>query len=173
MSQQQTIHLSRRKLFQQAGLLGLTALATGSALPRALHAEETPPPPSDAAAPAETVDMDKVIAEKMGEGAITMEKVDADLPGTAENGALVRCPITVDHPMEPDNFIESVGIFVDNNPRPFVAKFNFSPSCGAAKFEVRMKMAKASDVRIIARSNKGALYGLKKKVIVAEGGCAG
>lgn len=156
MSQDNTVMTSRRGLFRKAGMLGLTALAVGAGLPREARAS-----------------VDKLVEEKMGTGSITMDKVSAELPDTAENGALVRCPVVVDHPMDPDNHIESVGIFVDNNPKPFVAKFNFTPACGKANFEFRMKMAKKSDVRIIARTNKGEMFGLVKTVNVAEGGCAG
>ena len=158
MSQEKLLPVSRRGLFRKAGALGLTALAAGvmTAAPRKAEAA-----------------VDALVAEKMGAGSVTIGKVQAALPETAENGALVRVPVTVDHPMDADNYIESVGIFVDNNPKPLVGVFSFTPACGKADFEVRMKMAKPSDVRIIARTNKGVLFGYVQKVNVAEGGCAG
>ncbi|MBF0428514.1 MAG: twin-arginine translocation signal domain-containing protein [Magnetococcales bacterium] len=126
---------------------------------------------ADAAAPAANID--EIISKDMGPGAIAMEKVKIDTPPKAENGALIRMPISVDHPMEEKNYISSLAIYVDNNPKPLVGRFEFTPASGKAEVELRIKMAKASQVRAIAKSNTGKLYGAVMTIEVAEGGCAG
>lgn len=159
--------VTRRTFFRTAGVLG-AAVATsglfGVPLSVAQAAEE-------AAAPA--VDMDALIAKQVGAGAIAMEKVTLDIPATAENAALVRMPVVVDHPMEAGNFIQTVSLFIDNNPNPFIAQFELTPETGKAALEFRARMAKSSKVRVVAKSNTGKLYGLVKEIQVAAGGCAG
>ncbi|MBF0143964.1 MAG: thiosulfate oxidation carrier protein SoxY [Magnetococcales bacterium] len=156
MRQLKKLALTRRGFFRGAGLAGMAVLAAGTGVPRRASAE-----------------VDALVAEHMGAGPIAMEKVTLSAPPTAENGTLVRIPIEVDHPMEANNFIQSLGIFVDNNPSPFVAKFDFTPEVGKIGLELRIKMAKASKVRVICKSNTGKLFGTIKEISVAEGGCAG
>ncbi|MBF0424277.1 MAG: thiosulfate oxidation carrier protein SoxY [Magnetococcales bacterium] len=147
---------SRRDFFLATGAVGLGAVAV-AALPRM----------------AEAADISAVIAEHVGPGTPAMEKVIVDVPEKAESGALVRLPIKVEHPMEPGNYVESITIFVEDNPKPLVGKFEFFPETGAADMEVRIKMAKASNVHVVAKTNSGKLFGVVKKIDVAEGGCAG
>nr|CRH06974.1 putative Thiosulfate-binding protein SoxY [Candidatus Magnetococcus massalia] len=156
MGSEGKLGVSRRSFFRTVGAAGLTAAALASS-------------PNQA----EAADVMAIVKEQMGSDSVTDGKVTVDVPDTAENGALVRVPIKVDHPMEPGNFIESVGIFVDSNPKPFVGKFDFAPELGAVEFEVRIKMAKTSNLRVVAKSNTGKLYQAVKKIKVAEGGCAG
>ncbi|MBF0622467.1 MAG: thiosulfate oxidation carrier protein SoxY [Magnetococcales bacterium] len=122
---------------------------------------------------AQASDINALISEKMGAGAIEEGKVQLKMKDKADNGALVRVPVKVDHPQEAGNYIESIGIFVDNNPRPAVAQFNLTPHSGKAEMEVRIKMAKSSAIRVIARTNSGKLYGATKNIEVAAGGCVG
>ncbi|MEO5352688.1 MAG: thiosulfate oxidation carrier protein SoxY [Magnetococcus sp. XQGC-1] len=159
--------VTRRTFFRQAGVLG-AAVATSGLLGVPFSSAQAA---EEAAAPA--VDMDALIAKQMGAGAIAMEKVTLDIPATAENAALVRMPVVVDHPMEANNFIQSIALFIDNNPTPFIAQFDLTPETGKAALEFRSRMAKTSKVRIVAKSNTGKLYGLVKEIQVAAGGCSG
>ncbi|MEG3640178.1 thiosulfate oxidation carrier protein SoxY [Magnetococcus sp. PR-3] len=149
--------VSRRGFFRTAGAVGLGAAAV-SAMPSASWAAG---------------DVMASIKEHMGSSDVMEGKVTLGSPDTAENGSLVRVPIKVDHAMEPGNYIETVGIFVDNNPAPFIGTFDFKPEVGLVEFEIRIKMAKTSPLRVIAKSNTGKLYAAVKKINVAEGGCAG
>lgn len=175
MTMDQKNAVTRRGFFRKAGVAGVAgvAMASGGFLGTPLrhaHAEEAPP---TGEIEESAVDMDKLIAEHVGAGSITMEKITLDIPGTAENAALVRMPIVVDHPMTSDNFIQTVALFIDNNPSPFIAQIDLTPGSGKAAVEFRVRMAKPSRVRVIAKNNAGKLYGIVKKIQVAAGGCAG
>ncbi len=166
MGMQQTNTLTRRKFLGALGATGAACVAAGYlGVPRLAEAADAP-----AEAP---VNVDELIAKEVGPGKVALEKVKIDTPARTENGALVRFPISVDHPMEADNYIAMLAIFVDANPKPLVGRFEFTPASGKAEVELRIKMAKASQVRAIAKSNKGALYGAVMTIEVAEGGCAG
>ncbi len=156
---EQKRELTRRSFFRTVGAAG-AAVAAGGML--------TAAPRSAQAGPVEDL-----ITDKMGSGPISMEKVKINTPPTAENAALVRLPVSVDHPMEAGNYIQSLAVFVDNNPNPFIAQFDFTPECGKVDTEFRIKMAKTSKVRAIAKTNTGKLYGFVKEITVAAGGCAG
>ncbi|MBF0098982.1 MAG: thiosulfate oxidation carrier protein SoxY [Magnetococcales bacterium] len=157
-------NVTRRGFFRTAGVLG-AAVAGSSLLGVSVLAH------ADDAAPA--VNIDELVAKQVGAGPIAMEKVGLDIPGTAENAALVRMPIVVDHPMEAGNFIQTVTLIIDNNPNPLIAQFELTPEAGKASLEFRARMAKSSKVRVIAKSNSGKLYGVVKEIQVAAGGCSG
>ncbi|MBF0623643.1 MAG: thiosulfate oxidation carrier protein SoxY [Magnetococcales bacterium] len=148
--------MTRRGFFCTAGAAGLSA-AVLVGIPGQARATGIP----------------ELIAETMGPGEPANERVIVDAPPKAENGSTVRIPVKVDHPMEADNYIAAVAIFVENNPNPLTARFEFLPAIGAVEFEVRIKMAKASPVRVVAKTNSGKLYQVIKQIEVAEGGCAG
>ncbi|MBF0628433.1 MAG: twin-arginine translocation signal domain-containing protein [Magnetococcales bacterium] len=156
--------LTRRKFLEAVGATGAVCVAAGLiGMPTLTEAAD---------APAAT-NIDELIAKELGAGPVALEKVKIDTPPKAENGALVRMPVSVDHPMEADNYIATLAIFVDDNPKPLVGKFDFTPAAGKVEVELRIKMAKASQIRAIAKTNKGKLYGAVMKLEVAEGGCAG
>ncbi|MBF0135594.1 MAG: twin-arginine translocation signal domain-containing protein [Magnetococcus sp. DMHC-1] len=149
-------NLSRRDFLLTAGVAGLCVVAMAT-LPQGANA----------------ADIQALIAEHAGAGTPAMEKVVLEAPEKAESGAAVQLGVKVNHPMEAGNYIESVSIFVEDNPKPFVGKFEFFPETGAIDMKIPVKMAKGSQVHVIAKSNSGKLYGVVKKVDVAEGGCAG
>lgn len=177
--------INRRTFFRHIGTVGMVAAAVGSSLtgrPRSVSAatdDDTPATidTTNTTNTATTTDtataIDTLIEEHLGTGPITLERVRIDIPPKAESGALVRMPVEVDHPMEPDHYVQSIALFVDNNPNPFIARIDLTPESGKASFECRIKMAQTSAIRAIAKTNTGTLYGIIKEVEVAEGGCAG
>lgn len=158
MSDTKKMTMTRRGFVRALGLTGLTAAAAGTGAMGLA---------GDASA-----DISVAIVDAMGQGELTEGKITLGTPNVAENAALVKVPVTVDHPQEAGNYIDRVGVFADNNPLPAVATFDFTPESGQVKFEIRIKMAKSSPLRVVARTNKGVMYVTKKDIKVAAGGCA-
>ncbi|OSM05195.1 thiosulfate oxidation carrier protein SoxY [Magnetofaba australis] len=153
------MQVTRRGLFKNAGLAAIAAGFVGA--------------PVGAARADEAKSMES-IKKYMGGDAITdSPAVKIDAPIIAENGAVVPIKVEVDHPMEAGNYIESIGVFVDNNPTPFAGKYVLSPANGKAYVSARLKIGKTSNVRAIARTNSGKLIGAVKEVKVTIGGCGG
>lgn len=101
-------------------------------------------------------------------------KVKLTAPTIAENGGAVPVTIEVDSPMTADDYIASVYLFVDHNPTPLASQFTFTPACGQAYIQERIKMAKTDNVRVIAKTNKGVLMAsAPREVKVTIGGCGG
>ena len=93
-------------------------------------------------------------------------KVKLKAPSIAENGAIV--PINVSTTL--DN-VESIMIFVENNPQPLSSGYKLSalsePSIGT-----RLKMGKTSNVMAAVKSGD-KIYTSTQEVKVTIGGCGG
>jgi len=67
--------------------------------------------------------------------------------------------------------VESMSIFVENNPNPLVAEF-LIPAGTDADVSTRLRMGKTSKVTAVVKAN-GKLYSASKEVKVTIGGCGG
>ncbi|MCK5876584.1 MAG: thiosulfate oxidation carrier protein SoxY [Candidatus Marithrix sp.] len=92
---------------------------------------------------------------------------DSEDPIVAQNGAVV--PVEVSASLEQ---VESITIIVENNPVPLISQFNFTEH-SVPWLKTRIKMATASDVIVIVKTQDGSLHSTRKSVTVAKGGCAG
>ncbi|MBF0187192.1 MAG: twin-arginine translocation signal domain-containing protein [Magnetococcales bacterium] len=155
MSQTNNTSLTRRGFIRGAGVAGVACVAAGTTVVRPAHASPA----------------DEIIAQEFGAGSASEGAVDIKTKPKAENGALVKIPVSIDHPMEAGNYIAKAGVIVDSNPKPLVASFEFEPEAGKVQFEVRIKMAKSSNIRVVAKTNSGKLLMGKTHIEVAEGGC--
>ncbi|MBF0448009.1 MAG: thiosulfate oxidation carrier protein SoxY [Magnetococcales bacterium] len=157
MSHSMETPISRRTLFSEAGRLSVAAALVGGfiKIPEA-HA-----------------DINDEIKKAMGSSDVDYNQVTIDAPIIAENGKVVPLKISVDHPMDANNYIESIALIIDNNPTPLIATFTLTPKNGKAQVATRVKMGKTSNVRAIARTNTGKLLGAISEVKVTIGGCGG
>ena len=88
-------------------------------------------------------------------------------PDIAENGAVVPVDVSSGIP----NTI-SIAVFVDKNPYPLSAAFNFANGA-LPDVAVRLKMGQTSIVRAVAKTADGKYYTASKEVKVTAGGCGG
>ncbi len=87
-------------------------------------------------------------------------------PDIAENGAVV--PVTVSTELAA---VETISIFVENNPTPLAAEF-ILPAGTQAKVSTRIRMGQTSRVTAVVKAG-GKLYSASKEVKVTIGGCGG
>lgn len=114
--------------------------------------------------------MMKLIGDrKPGEGSM----IKLDLPEIAENGNTVPMKFEIDSPMSAADYVKSVHVFAEGNPRPDVATFHFSPASGKAAASTRMRLAKTQNIVAVAEMSDGKVYMTKKEVKVTIGGCGG
>ena len=152
----ETTKVNRRRFIAMTGAVALVGLA-GTPIARADQ---------------KLVDeaMMKLIGDrKPGEGTM----ITIDLPEIAENGNTVPMKFAIESPMTPDNYVKSVHLFADGNPRPDVASFHFTPASGKAAASTRMRLAKTQNVVAVAEMSDGKVYMAKKAVKVTIGGCGG
>jgi len=99
-------------------------------------------------------------------GATESSSIEIKAPDIAENGAVVPVTATSNIPGT-----TSMAIFVEKNPSPLVANFEFLN--GAEPYiSTRIKMAKTSIVRVSVQAG-GKNYTSSREVKVTIGGCGG
>jgi len=95
---------------------------------------------------------------------IDSRKVTLILPKTAENGAAV--PISIKTTLEK---VESISIFVKDNPRPLTASFKI-PEGTIAKVSTRIRLAQSSTITVVIKVGD-KLYSQSQAINVTIGGC--
>jgi sulfur-oxidizing protein SoxY len=100
------------------------------------------------------------------DGAAESSDIVIKAPDIAENGAVVPVTATSNIPGT-----TSMAIFVEKNPSPLIADFEFSNGA-EAYISTRVKMAKTSIVRVSVRAG-GKNYTNSREVKVTIGGCGG
>ena len=99
-------------------------------------------------------------------GAVESKDIEIKAPEIAENGSVVPVEVTSKIPGT-----TSMAIFVEKNPTPMVASFEFL--AGAEPYiSTRIKMGQTSLVRVSVKAG-GKTYNATKEVKVTIGGCGG
>lgn len=88
-------------------------------------------------------------------------------PEIAENGAQVTVEVASNLPET-----QSISIFVEKNPMPLAATFNFANGA-LPQVRVPLKMAETSRVRAVIRTADGKRWHAQREIKVTLGGCAG
>ena len=92
------------------------------------------------------------------------DQVSLKIPPISQSG--VSVPAAVSTTLKQ---VESIILFVEENPNPMVAEYLFFGSA-IAYVSTRIKMNKSSLVHVIVKAN-GSYYGTSEKVTVKRGGC--
>ena len=69
--------------------------------------------------------------------------------------------------------VKAVTIIADKNPTPDVCVFHFTPACGRAQADTRMRLGVTQDVIAVAEMSNGDFYMTRAEVKVTIGGCGG
>ncbi len=110
--------------------------------------------------------LDEAMSASGFSGAVESKNIDIKVPEIAENASVVPVEVSSKIPGT-----TSMAIFVDKNPSPLIASFDFM--AGAEPFVLtRIKMAQTSMVRIVVKAG-GKTYMASKEVKVTVGGCGG
>lgn len=111
--------------------------------------------------------IDATLKQQFGDQILlTTPKIKLKLPRVAENGSVV--PITITSSI--DN-IDTVYIFAEKNPVPFIAKFSLAPELETF-IGARFKMKETCDVIVVVHAD-GQYYQTRQRVKVTLGGCGG
>ena len=95
-----------------------------------------------------------------------------DAPDIAENGSAVPITIHVKCTMTESDFPEVVHILALENPFPEIAKYKFTPACGAARVSARIRMRATAPLVAIAEMSDGSVGVSEKLVNVTLGACS-
>jgi sulfur-oxidizing protein SoxY len=115
--------------------------------------------------------MVEAIRGVIGESEPQQGKVKLELPPIVENGNTVPLAVSVDSPMTEADHVESIHIFNQKNPQPYVAAFKLSPRTGNARVATRIRLADSQRVAAIARMSDGSFWSDSVDVIVTLAAC--
>jgi sulfur-oxidizing protein SoxY len=97
--------------------------------------------------------------------------VEVELPALAENGNSVPLRIRVASPMTPEDHVSAIHIFSERNPRPRIAAIQLGPQCGRAELAMRIRMAVAQKVIVLATLSGGRYRIGEADVFVTSAAC--
>jgi len=115
--------------------------------------------------------MAEAIRELIGEAALEPGKVKLELPPIVENGNTVPLTVSVESPMTQADHVESIHIFNQKNPQPYVAAFYLGPRAGKAYIATRIRLADSQRLVAIARLSDGSFCSDSADVIVTLAAC--
>jgi sulfur-oxidizing protein SoxY len=97
--------------------------------------------------------------------------ITLDAPARAEDASTV--PIVIHSKLAAGDRrrITKLWLFVDKNPSPNAALFQFTPDSGRADIETRIRVEEYTDVRAVAELDTGELY-MASQYVKAAGGCS-
>ena len=94
-------------------------------------------------------------------------------PALAEDPSAVPLQVSMNHPMEPEHFIRSIEIRLDNDPVPYKGTFLFTPGNGQAAVAFHMRSGVGGVLKVTAECSRHGRFVATKETRVTEGGCAG
>lgn len=99
------------------------------------------------------------------------EVIELDAPVRAADAAAVPITINAGFPQSADRYIQSIHLFVDNNPSALAGVFHFTPNSGRADLALRIRVNEYTPVRAIAETSDGQLH-MTRRFVKASGGCS-
>jgi sulfur-oxidizing protein SoxY len=115
----------------------------------------------------------KLLDQLVGGKKATAGKIKIRMPEIAENGNTVPMTVTVDSPMQVGNYVKAVHVVTDNNPRPEVGSFYFTPANGKAEVSTRIRLSQTMNVLAYAELSDGTVWSDRVEAKVTIGGCGG
>jgi len=115
--------------------------------------------------------MAEAIRQLIGEAPLEPGKVKLELPSIVENGNTVPLTVSVESPMTEADHVESIHIFNQKNPQPFVAAVRLGPRAGRAYVATRIRLADSQRIVAIAKLSDGSFRSGGADVIVTLAAC--
>ena len=112
-----------------------------------------------------------IIAKVTGGAPVREGRVNLELPRLADNGHSVPMKINVTSAMNERDFVKSVHVIAERNPRPLIAAFYLNPNGGRAEVVTRVRLAASQRVLVIAALSDGSYWSGSAEVEVTETAC--
>jgi sulfur-oxidizing protein SoxY len=120
---------------------------------------------------AQSEPVDVLVRKVTGGAAVRRGRVKLDLPALAENGNSVSLKVSVDSPMSASDFVKSVHLYAEKNPRPNIANFYLNPRAGRAQISTRVRLAGTQQVLAVAALSDGSFWSGTADVTVTNSSC--
>lgn len=98
-------------------------------------------------------------------------RVTVDTPRLADNGHSVPLRVGVESPMTATDYVRSITLLSERNPRPVMATFHLGPQAGRAEVVTRVRLNGTQRVLAIAQFSDGSYWSGSAEVEVTESAC--
>ena len=112
------------------------------------------------------------LIEKLTGGAqVRTDRVSLDIPRLADNGHSVPLRINVAAAMTEREYVRTIHVLSERNPRPLVAVFHLNPHCARAEVSTRVRLNGSQRVVVLAGLSDGTWWSGSAQVEVTETAC--
>jgi sulfur-oxidizing protein SoxY len=112
-----------------------------------------------------------LIREATGGALPKSGRVHLTLPPLAESGNSVSLKVQVESPMTAANYVKSIHILSEKNPRPVIARFHLNPRSGKAEISTRVRLAGSQQLVAVAVMSDGSSWLGTADVVVIAAAC--
>jgi sulfur-oxidizing protein SoxY len=89
----------------------------------------------------------------------------------SDNGHSVPMKISIASPMSERDYVRTVHVLSEKNPRPVIATYHLHPQCGRAEIATRVRLNGEQRILVIAAMSDGSFQAASASVIVTETAC--
>jgi len=112
-----------------------------------------------------------LIRKITGGGPVRAGRVAIDTPRLADNGHSVPLRVSVESPMTANDFVRSITLLSERNPRPLMASFHLGAYAGRAEVVTRVRLNGSQRVLALAQLSDGSYWSGMAEVEVTESAC--
>jgi sulfur-oxidizing protein SoxY len=112
-----------------------------------------------------------LVRELTGGTAVSRGRVTIETPLLADNGKSVPLKLRVDSPLTPTDFVRSIALLSEKNPRPLIARFQFGANAGRAEVSTRVRLNGSQRLLALAQLSDGSWWSGGIEVVVTESAC--
>jgi sulfur-oxidizing protein SoxY len=116
-------------------------------------------------------DLQPLIAKIAGGQAVQQGRVHLDIPPLADNGHSVPLKIRVESPMTPADYVRTITLLSERNPRPLIATYRLGPKSGKAVVATRVRLNGTQRLVALAQLSDGSTWLGSAEVVVTESAC--
>jgi sulfur-oxidizing protein SoxY len=98
-------------------------------------------------------------------------RIALDIPRIADNGNAVPLKLKVESPMTAQDYVRTIHVIAEKNPRPLVAAFHLGPRAGRAEIDTRIRLNGTQRVVAVATMSDGSRWRGIAEVDVTESAC--
>ena len=112
-----------------------------------------------------------LVLQVTGGAPVRAGRVTVDTPRLADNGHSVPLKLSVQSPMTAADFVRSLTLLSEKNPRPVIAVFHLGPKAGRAEVATRVRLNGTQRLLAIAQLTDGTYWSGEAEVVVTESAC--
>jgi len=112
-----------------------------------------------------------LVRQVTGGAPVSPGRVTVDTPRLADNGHSVPLKVSVASPMTATDYVRSIILLSEKNPRPVMATFYLGSKAGRAEVVTRVRLNSTQRLLAIAQLSDGSFWSGGAEVEVTESAC--